>query len=124
MGKVNGITISMNKFNNCGNIEYYFDPLVLNMTLSIRFCCIFATNNSVQPYLIQLDVFSPKIIFTLMESHILMITELLNMFKKYKSVNTHDEQRNMSTPSTSSKIIILLNEKNLFYIEQQSFPMK
>jgi hypothetical protein len=112
MGKLIGITISMNKINKYGNTEYCFEPLVLNMSLLIRFCCIFDKNYIVQPCLIQLDIFSQKIIVTLMESHILMITELLNLFKKYKSVNTKenndDKQRTISTSSTSSKILFYL----------------
>lgn len=112
MGKLVGISISMNKINKYENSEYYFEPLVLNMSLSIRFCCIFDKNSTVQPCLVQLDIFSQKIIISLMESHMIMITELLNLFKKYKSVNTkeknNDKQRTISTSSTSSKIIFYL----------------
>lgn len=110
MGKIIGITISMNKINKYGNTEFYFEPLVLNMSLSIRFCCIFETDYTVQPCLIQLDIFSPTIMITLMESHMLMIIELLKFFQKYNSVNTRenydDKQQNISTSSTSSKIVI------------------
>lgn len=90
MGDVVGLTISINKINESGFTDVYMEPLVLNEPLSIRILCIFPTFNSICPSSIQLDMFSSKLKITFTESHMLMITELFNYLKKYKSDNQTD----------------------------------
>lgn len=107
-GGINSITISMNKLETSGYIKTYLEPLMLNNSLSIRLCCVFEISHSIRPYLIQMDIFSSKITITIMESHLLMIMEILNSIEKCKSVydiKNYDEnmKSNHSISSKSSK---------------------
>lgn len=109
IGDIIGFTMSMNKINNDGQIKQYLQPLVLNNQLSLRMCCIFTSPTPLIPYSIQIDMFSMKIKMTIMESHMLMITELLHSMKKSVNKNRNsdvsdDQLNNTHVSPTSSKI--------------------
>lgn len=109
MGDIVGLTVSINKINESGFTDIYIEPLILNEPLSIRILFIFPSFNSIFPNSIQLDMFSSKIKVTFMESHILMITELFNYIKKYKSdYTTNDDNKKCDTTRQhSGKINII-----------------
>jgi len=103
-GDIVGLTVSVNRINQPTN--NYLEPLVFKDVLAIRFHCKFDSLNNIEPYLIDMDIFSEeKIIMTVTECHMYILIDLLTLMKIYRSDDIEEDNECNTNVDNSDPLI-------------------